>query len=114
MKEGARKLRNNSTLSEILLWNELKQRKMHGHQFYRQNPVGNYIVDFFSYKLRLVIEVDIESHDESVFEYDQIRQKYLESIGLTVLRFDDLGVKRDMPDVLREIGKWIVKKQEKV
>ena len=114
LKERARYLRNNSTLSEILLWNELKQRKMHGHQFYRQNPVGNYIVDFFSYKLRLVIEVDIESHDESVFEYDQIRQKYLESIGLTILRFDDLEIKKDMPNVLRVIEEWIIKKQKKV
>ena len=114
LKEKARYLRNNSTLSEILLWNELKQRKMLGHQFYRQKPIGNYIVNFFSYTLRLVIEVDGESHDESVFEYDQIRQKYLESIGLTVLRFDDLEVKRDMPDVLRVIEEWVKKKQKKI
>ena len=114
LKERARYLRNNSTLSEILLWNELKQRKMHGHQFYRQKLIGNYIVDLFSYTLRLVIELDGESHDESVFEYDQIRQKYLESIGLTILRFDDLEIKKDMPNVLRVIEEWIIKKQKKV
>jgi very-short-patch-repair endonuclease len=107
LKEKARYLRNNSTLSEILLWNELKRRKLLGYQFFRQKPIGNYIVDFFSYTLRLVIEVDGESHDESAFEYDQMRQEYLESIGLTVLRFDDLKVKREMRNVLRVIEEWI-------
>ncbi|MFO7845291.1 MAG: endonuclease domain-containing protein [Balneolaceae bacterium] len=108
LKEKARYLRNNSTLSEVLLWNELKQRKMCGHQFYRQKPIGNYIVDFFSYTLRLVIEIDGESHDEFSYEYDEIRQAYLESIGLSVLRFDDLEVKRDLSNVLRVIEVWIL------
>ena len=81
---------------------------MPGYQFYRQKPIGNYIVDFFSYRLRLVIEIDGESHDESSFEYDQMRQKYLESIGLKVLRFDDLEVKRDLENVLRVIEAWIL------
>ena len=112
LKEKARYLRNNSTLSEILLWNELKQRKMLGYQFYRQKPIGNYIVDFFSYRLRLVIEIDGESHDEFKFEYDQNRQEYLESIGLTVLRFDDLEVKREMENVLRVIEVWIQENYE--
>jgi very-short-patch-repair endonuclease len=49
LKERARELRNSSTLSEILLWNELKQKKILGFQFYRQRPIGNYIVDFFCY-----------------------------------------------------------------
>jgi len=108
LKEKARYLRNNSTLSEILLWNQLKQKKMHGHRFYRQKPIGNYIVDFFSYTLRLVIEVDGDSHNESSFEYDRLRQAYLESIGLNVLRFDDLEIKKDMANVLRVIEVWIL------
>lgn len=111
LKEKARYLRNNSTLSEILLWNELKQRKMHGHQFYRQKPIGNYIVDFFSYTLWLVIEIDGESHDEFSYKYDESRQAYLESIGLNVLRFDDLEVKRDMSNVLRVIEEWVLESQ---
>lgn len=81
---------------------------MFGHQFYRQKPIGNYIVDFFSYTLRLVIEVVGESHDESAYEYDKRRQSYFESIGLNVIRFDDLDVKNDMSNVLRVIEVWIL------
>ncbi len=58
LKDKARELRNNSTLSEILLWKKLKKKQMLGFQFYRQKPIDNYIVDFFSYTLRLVIEID--------------------------------------------------------
>ena len=55
-------LRKNSTLSEVLLWNELKGKKLMGIDFHRQKPIGNYIVDFFSPELRLVIEIDGITH----------------------------------------------------
>ena len=103
----ARKLRNNSTLSEILLWDELKNRKMLGYRFLRQKPIGEYIVDFFCNKLGLVIEIDGDSHNEESFDRDMKRQKWLESIGLEVLRFDDLEVKKDMDNVLMAIEGWI-------
>jgi len=107
LKPLARKLRKNSTLSEILLWEELKNKKMLGYRFLRQKPIGEYIVDFFCNKLKLVIEIDGESHREENFEYDIERQNWLESIGLTVLRFDDMEVKRDMENVLMSIEGWI-------
>ena len=91
LKQRARDLRNKSTLSEVLLWNELKAKKMKGYQFMRQKPIGNYIVDFFCSKLKLVIEVDGESHNEKV-EYDRMRQNHLEALGLSFLRFDYLEV----------------------
>lgn len=62
LKKLARELRNNSTLSEVLLWNQLKTRKMGGYQFMRQKPISEYIVDFFCNRLKLVIEIDGESH----------------------------------------------------
>jgi len=107
LKPLARKLRKNSTLSEILLWEELKNRKMLGYRFLRQKPIGEYIVDFFCNKIKLVIEIDGESHREENFEYDMARQNWLESIGLTVLRFDDMEVKKDMENVLMSIEGWI-------
>jgi len=107
LKQLARKLRNNSTLSEILLWEELKNRKMLGYKFLRQKPIGNYIVDFFCNKLKLVIEIDGDSHREDNFKYDMERQKWLESKELAVLRFDDLEVKKDMENVLLAIEGWI-------
>ena len=102
----AKELRKKGVLSEVLLWNQLKARKMNGYQFTRQKPIGDYIVDFFCGKLRLVIEIDGESHDGR-FRYDAKREKFLESIGLTVLRFDDADLKKDMANVLIAIEGWI-------
>jgi len=112
LKQRARELRKNSTLSEVLLWEELKSRKMLGYKFLRQKPIGNYIVDFFCNKLKLIIEIDGDSHTEEKFEYDVIRQKWLESRGINVLRFDDLEVKKDMKNVLSAIEGWIVDWEE--
>ena len=106
LKALSRKLRNNSTLAEILLWNELKSRKMYGCQFMRQKPIGDYIVDFYCSNLNLVIEIDGISH-EGKFHPDMKRQRFLESQGLTILRFNDLDIKKDICNVLRAIGGWI-------
>nr|CBX29982.1 Uncharacterized protein HI0925 [uncultured Desulfobacterium sp.] len=62
LKALSRKLRKQGVLSEVLLWEQLKGKKMKGFQFMRQKPVGNYIVDFYCSKLKLVIEIDGESH----------------------------------------------------
>ncbi|PWN05128.1 endonuclease domain-containing protein [Rhodohalobacter mucosus] len=107
LKPLARKLRNNSTLAEILLWEEIKSDKMLGYCFLRQKPIGNFIVDFFCNKLKLVIEIDGDSHNEESFQKDMTRQHWLESIGLTVLRFDDIEVKKDMNNVLMSIEGWV-------
>jgi very-short-patch-repair endonuclease len=72
LKKRARQLRNNSTLSEVLLWNELKSGKMKGKDFHRQKPILNFIVDFFCPELELVIEIDGNSHDkENSYEKDR-------------------------------------------
>ena len=102
----ARNLRKNSTLSEVLLWNQLKQKRANGLDFDRQKIIGNYIVDFYCAKLKLVIEIDGCSHDNK-YLYDKIRHEYLESLGLTVLHIDDLDVKTRMTDVLNGIETFI-------
>lgn len=79
---------------------------MRGYQFARQKPIENYIVDFYCNKLSLVIEIDGESHHGKVSS-DMRRQQFLESLGLTVLRFNDADVKRDMNNVLMAIQGWI-------
>jgi len=106
LKQKARELRNNSTLSEVLLWNELKGKKMYGYQFLRQKPLGKYIVDFYCFKLKLIIEIDGSSHDEKQ-TYDAQRQLFLEEMGNTVLRFTDLSVKTDIDNVLSVIASFI-------
>ena len=70
LKQRARDLRKQGVLSEVLLWNQLKGRKLRGYQFMRQKPIGAYIVDFYCSKLRLVIEIDGESHSGK-FDYDE-------------------------------------------
>src|SRR5688572_26684552 len=99
LKILARQLRLNSTLSEVLLWNELKQKKMHGYDFDRQKLIDAFIVDFYCKKLKLAIEIDGDSHNYQ-FEKDMVRQKRLEALGVNFLRFYDEEVKRDINNVL--------------
>ncbi|MEQ8907952.1 MAG: endonuclease domain-containing protein [Vicingaceae bacterium] len=115
LKKLARKLRKNMTLSEVLLWGELKQKHIRGFHFNRQRPIDNYIVDFYCKDLMLAIEIDGSSHDsEEAFKKDQIRQKRLESLGVRFLRFGDLEVKRDLPNVLRAINNWVEKHEDEL
>ena len=101
-------LRKNSTKAEIILWNELKNKKIMGYGFKRQKPIGEYIVDFFSPELKIVIEIDGITHDYKL-EEDNIRQEYLESISLYVLRFKDSDVKNNLDGVIISIKDWIDK-----
>ncbi len=96
------------TLSEVLLWQELKGKQMLGYDFDRQRPIDNYIVDFYCKDLHLAIEIDGGSHTQKeVAEKDMIRQIRLEELGVRILRFDDLDVKREMKYVLNQIHDWI-------
>ena len=106
LKQRSRELRNNNTLAEVLLWNHLKRRKMLGYQFMRQKPIHHFIVDFYCSRLKLVIEIDGESH-RLRFSADLQRQEYLEQIRFHVLRFNDWDVKKDLSNVLSSIEGWI-------
>ena len=113
LKTLAKALRKNMTLSEVLLWDELKQKKMLGFDFDRQRPIDEFIVDFYCKDLQLAIEIDGDSHDsEEAFEKDRKRQKRLEELGVRFLRFDDLEVKKEMNNVLRKIQHWIEENKE--
>lgn len=101
LKEYARKLRRNSTLSETLLWNKIKNNAL-GVQFHRQVPLLSYIVDFYCHELLLAIEIDGNSHDFK-YEYDFNRQGELENYGIQFIRFNDVAVKREMFSVILSI-----------
>jgi very-short-patch-repair endonuclease len=104
LKPLARKLRNDSTLGEVLLWNELKSKQFYGYDFHRQKPLLNYIVDLYCYELELVIEIDGLYHSwEEQSDKDILREKELENYGLTILRFTEHEVRKDMPNVFRTI-----------
>jgi very-short-patch-repair endonuclease len=108
LKDKARKLRNESTYSEVLLWLEIKNRQLMGYQFHRQVPMLNYIVDFYCHELMLAIEVDGDCHaSDEAKAYDCERQKRLEEYGVNFLRFDNARMKMDINEVLEEIKAWI-------
>lgn len=107
LTERARQLRNNMTIGEAALWNELKQNKL-GFDFDRQRPIGSFIVDFYCKDLMLAIEVDGDSHSsDEAKRYDQSRQEQLEALGVRFLRFDDLKVRNETDKVVEEIKYWI-------
>jgi very-short-patch-repair endonuclease len=108
LKELARKLRQNMTLGEVLLWQRLKRKQIRGYDFDRQRPIDRYIVDFYCKDLKLAIEIDGSSHDgEEAKVNDEIRQERLESLGVRFLRFTDADVKRNMEMVVDSIEQWI-------
>ena len=108
LKSLAKELRKNMTLSEVLLWNELRKKQMLGYDFDRQRPIDNFIVDFYCKELSLAIEIDGDTHIYR-YEYDEERQKTLEKLGIQFLRFEDREVKKDMNNVLSVIENWILK-----
>jgi len=113
LKFLARKLRKNSTLAEVLLWNHLKAKQMRGYQFLRQKPLYNYIVDFFCYELMLAIEVDGVTHDYKP-EYDAKRQYELESHGIRFIRIHDIEILQNIDAVLQMIEQWIINHEDQV
>lgn len=109
LRDKARKLRNESTYSEVLLWFEIKNRKLMGYQFHRRVPMLDFIVDFYCHELMLAIEVDGDSHaSEEARARDLARQKRLEDCSVKFLRFDDARMKMDIDKVVEEIKSWIV------
>ena len=106
LKESARKLRKNGTLSEVLLWQHLKGKQMRGFDFHRQKPIDQFIVDFYCSELMLAIEIDGVTHDFNL-PNDIERQERLESFGVQFLRFTDNDVKQNLEGVLLAIESWI-------
>jgi very-short-patch-repair endonuclease len=104
-----RKLRNESTETEIYLWLKLKGKQMYGYDFHRQKPIDNYILDFFCYDLLLGIEVDGYSHEIlKVYNNDRIKEKRMNELGITILRLSDFEVLKDMENVIRAIEFFIL------
>ncbi|HIJ87906.1 MAG TPA: endonuclease domain-containing protein [Desulfuromonadales bacterium] len=98
LKERARELRKAGNLSEVLLWNQLKNKQLFGLDFDRQKIIGNYIVDFYCAEKELVLEIDGSSHDNKV-EYDALRDAFLTGLGLTVIHILDIDVKTNLSGV---------------
>jgi very-short-patch-repair endonuclease len=97
-------LRASLTDAERRLWNGLRRKQILGVQFYRQKPIGNYIVDFYAPATRLVVEVDGAHHtDPTQSRYDERRSEYLRKQSLRVLRFNDRQALLETDAVVGEI-----------
>jgi very-short-patch-repair endonuclease len=108
LKSLAKDLRNNSTLSEVILWKKLKGKQFFGYDFHRQKPILEYIVDFYCSELNLVIEIDGKYHErEDIYLKDVQRQKNLENVDLNFLRFTEKEIKLQLLNVLRAIEIYI-------
>lgn len=98
------------TKAEVLLWMELKNKKILGQRFLRQYSVLSYVIDNYCPKIKLAIEIDGPTHlTEEETEHDKLRQEKLESFGITFLRFTNEEVYDDRYNVIEKI-KMKVKK----
>lgn len=105
---NARELRKNATRAEIILWEELRNRKFYAFKFRRQHPIRGFIADFYCNELKLVIEVDGEVHDgECQIEYDKERTFELGELGIKVLRFKNEEVENNIKEVLNKIRNYL-------
>ncbi|MFM6613365.1 MAG: endonuclease domain-containing protein, partial [Dolichospermum sp.] len=84
-------MRTEATLAEKQLWQRLKNKQLLGFKFRRQQVIDRFIVDFYCHEIKLVIEVDGEIHNYTQVE-DAIREEFLESLGLRVVRFKNEDV----------------------
>ena len=100
----AKTLRKRLTDAEQLLWKHLRAKQIEGLKFRRQEPIGNYIVDFVCYERGIIIEVDGGQHAIEK-EKDEERDNWLKREGFKVLRFwnnEVLTNSKGVLDVIRE------------
>ncbi|PAU93161.1 DNA methylase [Aliifodinibius salipaludis] len=108
-KDLARNLRKDGTRGEVILWDKVfRAKKFHGYQFNRQFCIDNYIVDFISRKLKLIVEVDGYSHNFK-HEGDKSRDKRLKELGYTTVRFSEKEVYNDLDNAIRVLENHLPK-----
>ncbi|MCX5900439.1 MAG: endonuclease domain-containing protein [Proteobacteria bacterium] len=104
LKPFSQKLRSTMTDAEILLWARIKGKQLKGMQFYRQKIIGRYIADFYCAAAKLVIEVDGSQHyTDDGRKRDEIRDAYMQNLGLKVVRFSDTDVLTNIDGVVEHI-----------
>lgn len=105
LKEKARKLRRNMTRAEKKIWYELLAKDgLNGFRFLRQKPIDEYIADFYCHELKLVIEIDGESHlPAKAKEYDEHRTKVLNAYGIEIIRYTNEEILNHFDDVENDL-----------
>ena len=105
--EYAKKLRNNPTKAEKILWDKLKRNQL-GVKFRRQHPIYLYIADFYCHEKKLVIEVDGDYHlEKEQKENDKLREEDIKDFGLKIVRFTNNDVLEKIDVVIEKIKQMI-------
>ncbi len=103
-KEKRRKLRNNMTNAEKLLWERIRNRQVRKKRFLRQYSVLKYVIDFYCPEIKLAIEVDGDIHiSEESIEYDKNIQTEIENYGIKFLRIKNEEVFANIHNVILKI-----------
>ena len=102
LMHNGRNLRKNMTPAEWCLWQHPRGKRLGGYRFRRQQPLGQYILDFVCVDAKLVIEIDGGQHAEQT-AYDETRTRYLRNLGFTVIRFWNNEVLQQTDAVLTAI-----------
>jgi very-short-patch-repair endonuclease len=106
LKPIAQEKRRQPTEAEKTLWKYLRNRQLNGFIFRRQYCIRQFIVDFYCFKAKLVIEVDGEIHQYKPDE-DRIRQEYLDNLKLKVLRFPNSAVLNEVDEVVLQVRSYL-------
>lgn len=105
---NARVLRNNMTRAEIILWSRLREKKINGYKFRRQQPIFDYIVDFYCHELKLIIEVDGKIHSMiENLKYDLKRDNILKINGYYIIRLTNLEIETELDSSINKIILYI-------
>ena len=108
LKPLSQKLRSTQTEAERKLWQRINRDQLLGFRFNRQKPLLSYIVDFYCLKAKLVIELDGSQHYEPDYqEKDRLRDAELNSLGFTVMRFDNHSVMTNIDGVMEAIYQYL-------
>lgn len=111
--EFARKLRQEQTDAEVILWHLLRGRRFCGFKFRRQFPFHGYILDFYCHESRIAVELDGGGHSASEQRlYDAERTRILEATGIHVVRFWNDEVLKQLDDVLLELHRQLATRTE--
>ncbi|MEM6714807.1 MAG: endonuclease domain-containing protein [Cyanobacteria bacterium P01_C01_bin.147] len=106
--EKRRRLRQNATPAEQLVWQRLRDRQVENCKFRRQYSVDAFVLDFYCPELRLAIEIDGDSHNsEEAVAYDLARQRTIEALGIQFLRFTNREVSGQLDVVIEQIAQTV-------
>ncbi|MCX6766686.1 MAG: endonuclease domain-containing protein [Candidatus Moranbacteria bacterium] len=102
-KQKRRDLRKEMTSAEGIVWSQIRNHQI-DHKFRRQFSIGAYVADFYCSELKLVIEIDGGQHfEDEAIDYDKARTKYFNDLGITVARYTNADVKRNLISVMDDL-----------